>query len=89
MKFKLDENLPDLVRGSLIALGHDAHTVVQEGRSGAQDEMVLQACIAEDRILIALDLDFSDIRAYAPGSCPGVWAVSFLPIPTGFPSARP
>ena len=31
MKFKLDENLPELVRESLSELGHDAHTVAEEG----------------------------------------------------------
>ncbi len=34
---------------------------------------MLRACIAEDRILVTLDLDFSDIRAYPPGSYPGIW----------------
>lgn len=75
MKFKLDENLPELVRESLSELGRDAHTVAEEGLSGAQDEAVLQACIAEDRILITLDLDFSDIRSYPPGSYPGGWVL--------------
>jgi len=75
VKFKLDENLPELVRESLTKLGHDTHTVAQEGLAGAQDETVLEACIAEDRILITLDLDFSDIRAYPPGSYPGVWVL--------------
>ena len=32
MKFKLDENLPELARESLSELGHDAHTVAEEGR---------------------------------------------------------
>lgn len=73
MKFKLDENLPELVRESLSALGHDAHTVADEGLAGTQDETVLKACVAEDRILLTLDLDFSDIRAYPPGSYPGIW----------------
>jgi len=36
---------------------------------------VLQVCVAEERILITLDLDFSDIRAYPPGSCPGIWVL--------------
>jgi predicted nuclease of predicted toxin-antitoxin system len=75
VKFKLDENLPDLVRKSLGSLGHDAHTVTDEGLSGARDETVLEACIAEDRILITLDLDFSDIRTYRPGSHPGIWVL--------------
>ena len=75
LKFKLDENLPDLVRQSLAALGHDAHTVAEEGLAGAQDEKVLQACKEEDRVLITLDLDFSDVRAYPPGSYPGIWVL--------------
>ncbi len=75
VKFKLDENLPALVLESLTELGHDAHTVADEGLSGAQDKAVLQACIVEDRILITLDLDFSDIRAYRPGSYPGIWVL--------------
>lgn len=73
MKFKLDENLPELVRDALCELGHDAHTVAEEGLSGAKDEAVLEACVADDRILITLDLDFSDIRAYPPGSHSGIW----------------
>ena len=75
MKFKLDENLPELVRVALNELGHDAHTVTDERLSGARDETVLQACVVEDRILITLDLDFSDIRAYPPGSYPGIWVL--------------
>ncbi len=75
MKFKLDENVPELVRQSLDEAGHDAHTVADEGLAGATDQTVLQACVAEDRILITLDLDFSDIRAYPPGSYPGIWVL--------------
>lgn len=75
MKFKLDENLPDLVRESLGALGLDVHTVADEQLSGASDEVVLRACITENRVLITLDLDFSDIRAYPPGSYPGIWVL--------------
>ena len=43
--------------------------------AGAPDERVLQACKAEDRVLITLDLDFSDIRAYPPGTYPGIWVL--------------
>jgi hypothetical protein len=37
LKFKLDENLPDLVRQSLTTLGFDAHTVAAEQLAGAPD----------------------------------------------------
>ena len=35
----------------------------------------MQACRTEGRILITLDLDFSDIRAYPPGTYPGIWVL--------------
>ena len=51
MKFKLDENLPELVRVALNELGHDAHTVADERLSGARYETVLQASV-EKRVRI-------------------------------------
>lgn len=75
MKFKLDENLPERARIALHALGHDVHTVAEEFLAGAPDTTVLEACIAEDRVLITLDLDFSDIRSYPPGTYPGIWVL--------------
>lgn len=68
MKFKLDENVPALVHATLVGSGHDAHTVAEEQLAGANDDAVLEASLAEGRVLITLDLDFSDIRAYPPGS---------------------
>lgn len=46
-----------------------------EALAGATDQAVLAACTAEDRLLVALDLDFSDIREYAPGSHKGIWVL--------------
>ena len=43
--------------------------------AGASDPRLLAACVAEDRILITLDLDFSDIREYPPGSHRGIWVL--------------
>jgi predicted nuclease of predicted toxin-antitoxin system len=37
--------------------------------------ILLAACTAEDRVLITLDLDFADIRVYAPGSPRGIWVL--------------
>jgi predicted nuclease of predicted toxin-antitoxin system len=75
VKFKLDENLPGLIRTTLVGLGHDAQTVTEEKLAGATDDAVLQASIAERRVLITLDLDFGDIRTYPPGSHAGIWAL--------------
>jgi predicted nuclease of predicted toxin-antitoxin system len=75
LRFKLDENLPRRVEPALRNRGHDVETAVSEGLAGAIDQDLLAACMAEDRILITLDLDFADIRAYPPGSHRGVWVL--------------
>lgn len=56
-------------------LGNDVENALSEGLAGAPDPAILAACGAEDRILITLDLDFADIRAYPPGSHRGIWVL--------------
>jgi predicted nuclease of predicted toxin-antitoxin system len=75
LRLKLDENLPQRAEQALRGLGHDVETALSEGLAGAEDPSLLSACIAEDRILVTLDLDFSDIREYPPGSHRGVWVL--------------
>ena len=75
LRFKLDENLPRRVESALRDLGHDIQTALSEGLAGAPDPDLLAACAAEDRVLVTLDLDFADIRAYPPGSHRGVWVL--------------
>lgn len=72
MRFKLDENLPAEAAGVLRDSGFGADTVGDERLSGAADEMVASASKAERRILVTLDLDFANIRAYPPGEHPGI-----------------
>lgn len=56
LRFKLDENIPVRVLSTLRAQGHDVETAESEGLAGAADAEILAACIAEDRILVTLDL---------------------------------
>jgi predicted nuclease of predicted toxin-antitoxin system len=72
VKIKLDENLPARLVSALSALGHEADTVYQEGLSGCDDRTVWDAAQKEERFLITQDLDFSDIRRYAPGTHHGL-----------------
>ena len=72
MRFKIDENLPVEVVDLLTSRGHDALSVVDQGMSGAGDSDVAEICLSEERCLVTLDTDFSDIRAYPPGSHPGI-----------------
>jgi predicted nuclease of predicted toxin-antitoxin system len=74
-RFKLDENLPRSAHTLLINEGHDAHSVNEDGLDGCTDDLILDACVREDRILVTLDLDFSDIRRYPPSAHHGIWVL--------------
>lgn len=72
LRFKLDENGPVDAAPVLHAAGYACHTVYDERLAGAPDPDVAVACRAEGRVLVTLDLDFSDVRAYPPGTHPGI-----------------
>jgi predicted nuclease of predicted toxin-antitoxin system len=71
MKFKIDENLPSEFADVLRSANHDAVTVLEQKLGGSIDEDIFAACRREDRTLLSLDLDFSDIRLYPPANSPG------------------
>lgn len=75
MKIKLDENMPAMLAENLLAFGHDVQTVPQEGLSGFADPEVWAAAQREERFLITQDLDFSNIRQFAPGTHHGILLV--------------
>lgn len=75
MKFKIDENLPAEVAEILARAGHDALTVFDEELTGKDDRTIAQVCQAEQRVLLSLDLDFADIRAYPPRDYAGIITV--------------
>lgn len=72
MRVKLDEHLPRSLVARLQEYGVDADAVVDEGLTGRSDMDVLQAATAEGRMVFTLDRGFGDIRAYPPGSHPGI-----------------
>lgn len=75
MKLKLDENLPEGLVAELSALGHDVDSVRLEGMAGKDDPAVWQAAQESGRFLITQDLDFSDVRRFAPGTHHGLLLV--------------
>lgn len=66
MKVKVDENLPREVADLFRQAGHDAVTVGEEGVGGRPDAAIASLVRREERVLVTLDLDFSDMRAYLP-----------------------
>ena len=72
MRIKLDENLPASLAIDLRESGHDVETVPEEGLQGRPDTDVWAAAQEEGRFLLTQDLDFSDIRKFAPGTHHGL-----------------
>ena len=75
MKFKIDENLPAEYALVLRNSGFEADTVGDEALSGADDVAVFNLCLKENRVLVTLDLDFSNVKAYPPGAHNGILVV--------------
>jgi predicted nuclease of predicted toxin-antitoxin system len=75
LKIKLDENLPTALARELRGLGHDVHTVREEGLEGHMDGRIWQAAQGEGRFLVTQDLDFSDVRNFRPGTHCGLLLV--------------
>lgn len=72
MQFKIDENLPIELAELLVAAGYDAKTVNDEQLQGGKDKILIVKCAEEKRILITLDTDFSNIKAYPPEESQGI-----------------
>jgi predicted nuclease of predicted toxin-antitoxin system len=71
-KVKVDENLGQSHAALLREAGYEADTVFDENLSGTSDEALWEQVVEEDRLFITLDLDFSDVRRFPPGSHPGI-----------------
>jgi predicted nuclease of predicted toxin-antitoxin system len=72
LKLKIDENLPAdcavLVRNA----GYEADTVAEECLAGADDSVIASRSRSDDRVLVTLDLDFSNVQAYPPAQHAGI-----------------
>lgn len=69
---KLDENLGRSHVALLRQRGYEADRLHDEGLSGAKDDVVWQRVSTEGRFFLTLDLDFADVRRFAPGAHPGI-----------------
>jgi predicted nuclease of predicted toxin-antitoxin system len=70
MKIKLDENLGQGARDLLRQAGLDVATVHEQNLSGASDHDLARHCADEARVIVTLDLDFTNpvrfpLRQYA------------------------
>lgn len=72
MRIKVDENLPREATELLRNAGHDAMSVLDQCLGGTPDPDLYAICQQESRVLMTLDLDFSNIRAYPPSKSLGI-----------------
>jgi len=72
MRLKLDENIDARLALVLRGAGHDAMTAREQNLHGTDDVDLYQLCISENRALVTLDLDFSNILRYPPEGTPGL-----------------
>jgi predicted nuclease of predicted toxin-antitoxin system len=72
MKFKLDENLGPSIQAIFREHGLDCSTAREEGLGGGDDPKVLQAAVAERRILVTNDHDFGNVLVYPPERTAGI-----------------
>ena len=72
MRLKLDENLSCHLKPALENFGHDVKTAADEDLLSHPDTEIAAAARTENRILFTLDIEFADLRKYAPGSHPGI-----------------
>lgn len=63
MRFLIDNALPPRVADLLLAVGYDAVHVRAYGMHASRDEEILAKALAEDRIVVSADSDFSAILA--------------------------
>lgn len=72
MKLKIDENLPAECAALVRNAGYEADTVADERLAGADDTVIASRSRSDDRVLVTLDLDFSNVRAYPPAKHAGI-----------------
>ena len=89
MRVKLDENLGRSISRLFTTAGHDVSTVAAQEMQGAADDEVFRVCVAEQRTIVTLDLDFANPFQFDPRPTAGIAVLrlptSQAPPPTGPP----
>ena len=79
MRIKLDEHVTVDAVELFARFGHDADTVVDEGLTGASDDVLRRAAADAGRMVVTFDVGFADIRLESVGWCSCGWPISNPP----------
>jgi predicted nuclease of predicted toxin-antitoxin system len=82
MKFKLDENFGTRTQQIFRAHGHDVLTVRDQHLQGCADARLYEVCRVEQRCMVTLDLDFSDVLRFPPQQAHGIIVIRVPHNPT-------
>lgn len=72
MKFIIDQPVSPILADWLRDSGHDAFHVRERGMSAASDAAIFDLAVAEERIIVTTDLDFSRILALSGRAGPAL-----------------
>jgi predicted nuclease of predicted toxin-antitoxin system len=64
LNIKLDENLGNRAIELFKEAGHEVITVSEQDLGGATDDELIETCRTEGRVLVTLDLDFSNVLRF-------------------------
>ena len=79
MNFFADECVYKVTVDLLRSWEHSVITVQDAGLAGKPDEEILAYAISHERVLITIDMDFSNIRHYPPTAHKGIIVAKMRP----------
>jgi predicted nuclease of predicted toxin-antitoxin system len=79
LKLLSDENIFPSTLGLLRCHGLDVNDIKEMKLCGINDKEVMELARREDRLLITLDMHFSNIFLFPPSECPGIIVVRVRP----------
>jgi predicted nuclease of predicted toxin-antitoxin system len=79
MNIFADECVYKVTVALLRSWGHDVLTAQEVGLAGKSDEEILAYAIVHERVLITIDMDFSNLRHYPPRSHKGIIVAKIRP----------
>ncbi len=79
MKFLADECVYKVTVDLLRSQGHDTETAQGAGLAGKPDDEILAYAVRHERVLITIDMDFSNIKHYPPKTHKGIIVAKMRP----------